>query len=82
MMGVVALMLFGLAACTAPLRDPGRVAQIAKVSSSTLDGWRYDFYRNTAYPCSISGYQTFLIATKAGHKRPGAQVRGRDRDLG
>jgi hypothetical protein len=36
------------------------------VSSTTLSGWRYDYYQDTAYPCSISGYQTFVVGTKVG----------------
>lgn len=63
MMGALALVL-GLAACAPPFSDPGEVATVSKVSSTTEDGWRYDFYRNAAYPCSISGYQTFTIATQ------------------
>lgn len=65
MVGVLALVLVGLTACQ-PLREPADVSMISKVGSSTVDGWRYDFYRNTAYPCSVSGYQTFLIATRVG----------------
>jgi hypothetical protein len=43
--------------------------------STTLDsGYRVEYYRNTAYPCSISGYQTFAIAYRdgqpAGSARP------------
>ena len=36
------------------------------VDSSTSDGWKWDHYRNLAYPCSISGYQSFVIGTKVG----------------
>jgi hypothetical protein len=49
---------------TACLIVPGDTSQITLVSSSTANGWRYDFYRNLAYPCSISGYQTFVVGTK------------------
>lgn len=64
--GSLVLVLAGLTACSAPLGDPGAVSTISRVSSTTEDGWRYDFYRNEAYPCSISGSQTFLIATRVG----------------
>lgn len=60
-----ALALAALTACM-PLAAAGRTSSIAMVSSTTADGWRYDFYRNRAYPCSISGYQTFAIGTKVG----------------
>lgn len=49
-----------------PVAEPGTTDQISLVSSTTVDGWRYRHYRNLAYPCSISGYQTFTIATKVG----------------
>ncbi|HXH57568.1 DUF4214 domain-containing protein [Iamia sp.] len=64
MVAVLALVLAALAACELPLEEPGETSTISRVSSTTADGWRYDFYRNTAYPCSISGYQTFMIATR------------------
>ena len=51
---------------TACLVLPGDTSQITLVSSSTVNGWKYDFYRNMAYPCSISGYQTFVVGTKVG----------------
>ena len=54
------------AACTLPLSTPGSTTAIQFVSTSTTDGWKYDYYRNTAYPCAISGYQTFVIGTKVG----------------
>ncbi len=53
-------------ATTACLVLPGDTSHIALVSSSTVNGWKYDFYRNSAYPCSISGYQTFVVGTKVG----------------
>lgn len=63
--GLVALAVvaLGLSAC---IDVPGDTSHIALVSTTTKDGWRYDFYRNTAYPCSISGYQTFVIGTRLG----------------
>ncbi|MBA3281148.1 MAG: hypothetical protein H0U29_02860 [Acidimicrobiia bacterium] len=54
------------AACTPSLQSPGKTSKISLVSSTTSNGYRFDFYRNTAYPCSISGYQTFTIATRVG----------------
>lgn len=60
---IVALVV-GL--CSACIIAPGDTSKISLVSSTTVNGWRYDFYRNLAYPCSISGYQTFVIGTKVG----------------
>jgi len=60
---VVLVLAVGLAGC---LGTPGTTDQIALVSTRTVNGWKYDYYRNTAYPCSISGYQTFAIGTKVG----------------
>jgi hypothetical protein len=45
---------------------PGNTSQISLVSTSSSGGWTFSYYQNTAYPCSISGYQTFTIATKNG----------------
>ena len=60
---VVTLCAGVLASCVA---TPGRTDLIEAVSSTTSGGWRYDYYRNDAYPCAVSGYQTFVIATKVG----------------
>ncbi|MGI8939947.1 MAG: DUF4214 domain-containing protein [Iamia sp.] len=49
-----------------PVGTPGDTSRITLVSSSTVDGWRYDQYRNPAYPCSVSGENTFTIATRLG----------------
>ena len=46
--------------------QPGDTSQIQLVSQTTTGGWRYQFFRNLAYGCSISGYQTFVIGTKVG----------------
>ena len=54
-----------LAGC-APLKSAGKTDQIQFVASSTSGGWKWDHYRNLAYPCSISGYQSFVIGTKVG----------------
>jgi hypothetical protein len=44
----------------------GDTSKIVKVSSVTQDGYVWDYYRNTAYPCAVSGYQTFVIGRKVG----------------
>lgn len=65
----VSVALIGLlvaAGLTGCLAAPGRTDQIVKIASVTQDGWQYDQYRNLAYPCAISGYQTFVIGTKVG----------------
>ncbi len=59
----MALVAAGLTGCIA---TPGDTSQIQLVSSTTSNGWRYDFYRNNAYHCAISGYQTFVIGTQVG----------------
>lgn len=53
----------GLTGC---LATPGDVSLIQYVSTTTVDGWRYDYYRNLAYPCAVSGYQTFLVGRRVG----------------
>lgn len=63
----------GLAACEPPLTDPGKTDRIHLVSSATVDGWRFDYYVDEAYPCSISGYQTFTIGTRVGSSPTTAQ---------
>jgi hypothetical protein len=54
------------AVAAAPIGSPGKTSQIRKVSSTTADGWRFDSYENPAYPCSVSGENTFTIATRLG----------------
>ena len=61
----VALALAALTGCH-PVGEAGKTDQIEFVSSTTTDGYKFDLYRNLAYPCSISGYQTFVIGTKVG----------------
>jgi len=46
--------------------DPGSTDRISLVASRVQDGWRYDQYRNPAYPCAVSGDNTFIIATALG----------------
>ena len=67
LVGVVALgaAVTLLAGCR-PLQSPASVDKIEFVGSSVVDGFKFDHYRNRAYPCSISGYQTFVIGTKVG----------------
>src|SRR5205807_322974 len=63
---VSGVVVFAVSACSPPLETPGDVSSVQLVSSSNLNGWKYDYYRNNAYPCSISGFQTFVIGTKIG----------------
>lgn len=63
------LSLVALAACIPPLAEPGKTGGIKSAGTFTEDGWRYDFYRNEAYPCAGSGFQTFVIATPVGVPR-------------
>jgi len=64
---VVALVL-ALAALTGchPVGEAGKTGRIEFVGSSVVDGYKFDQYRNLDYPCSISGYQTFVIGTEVG----------------
>jgi hypothetical protein len=61
----LALSILALAGC-APVGAPGATDRIQFVGSSESAGYKWDQYRNLAYPCSISGYQTFVIGTKIG----------------
>ena len=63
---LVGLAVLALASCAQPLESPGKTGQIQFVATSTSGGWKFDHYRNLAYPCSINGYQTFVIGTKVG----------------
>lgn len=60
---VVAMLVTG---CTPLLQSPGRTDGIEFVSTTTVGDWKYDYYRNTAYPCSVSGYHTFVVGTEVG----------------
>ena len=60
---VLAFVAMGLSAC---LSTPADTSKVRLVSTKTVDGWTYDFYRNSAYPCSIGGYQTFVIGRRVG----------------
>jgi len=59
------LAVLPLAGCV-PIQEPGKTDKIEFVGSSLVDGYKFDQYRNLSYPCSISGYQTFVIGTKLG----------------
>lgn len=67
MVFLASLLIAGTASGLEPLDAPGSVDRIEYVSSSTTPaGNHWDLYRNLAYPCSISGYQTFVVGTDAG----------------
>ncbi len=53
----------------APIEAPASTRSIELVSSTQEQGYQLDFYRNTAYECSISGHQTFLVASRIGVPR-------------
>ncbi len=53
-----------MATACVPLATPGSTSSVVFLSSTTANGWRYDAYRNDAYPCAISGSQTFVIGTR------------------
>jgi hypothetical protein len=61
----LALALAALTGCH-PVGEAGKTGRIEFVGSSVVDGYKFDQYRNLDYPCSISGYQTFVIGTKVG----------------
>lgn len=68
---LTALLLAGAgdapaAAAPPPLETPGKTANIQLVSSSEQAGYRWDFYRNLDYPCSVSGHQTFALGQRIG----------------
>ena len=69
---VLATVVGTFAACST-LQLPGKTSSIAFVSTTTSGGWRYDYYRNTAYPCAVSGYQTFVVGRKIGSSDASAQ---------
>jgi hypothetical protein len=65
LVALVGLMVVALS-MTACLTIAGDTSHIQFVSTSTVNGWQYDYYENMAYPCSISGFQTFVVGTKVG----------------
>ena len=62
----LAALVLVLAGCPKPLEQPGDTSAVTLIATTTQGGWVYETYRNTAYPCSISGYQTFTVATRVG----------------
>jgi hypothetical protein len=48
-----------------PLSTPGDTSRIELVGTAIEQGYHIYYYRNLAYPCSISGYQTFVIAYRS-----------------
>jgi hypothetical protein len=69
----LAMLTMATAACALPLSTPGTTTSIQFVGTASVGGWRYDYYRNTTYPCSVSGYQTFVIGTKVGSSSTATQ---------
>jgi hypothetical protein len=65
LVAALALALAVLTGCH-PVGEAGKTDRIEFVGTTTVDGYKFDQYRNLAYPCSISGYQTFVIGTKVG----------------
>lgn len=53
----------GLSAC---LPQAGATDRITKLETRVIGDWTYDYYVNEAYPCAVSGYQTFVIGTRTG----------------
>jgi hypothetical protein len=49
-----------------PVAAVADTSQVQVAETVTQGGWTFTRYRNRAYPCSISGYQTFVIGTKVG----------------
>lgn len=47
---------------------PGLTSQIVKMSvfDDEAAGWSYTYYENRSYPCALSGYYSFTIATPLG----------------
>ncbi|CAN5415201.1 hypothetical protein BH10ACT3_BH10ACT3_11180 [soil metagenome] len=61
------LATFAIIGACAPVVPGGPVPPgMALVSSTSQGGWQYDYYRNGDRPCAVSGYQTFVVATRVG----------------
>jgi hypothetical protein len=71
-LAVVALLAIIGSACL-PISTPGDTSGIQLVSTTTQNGWKYDFYRDVRYACAVSGFQTFVVGTKVG-SNPGASA--------
>lgn len=63
---ILSLTLASLLTLTGCLNIPGDTSQVVLVSETDANGWHYQYFENRAYPCSISGYQTFVLGTKHG----------------
>jgi hypothetical protein len=61
---IVSIGLVG--SCTPPNQPEPPRSGIEPAGSSSDGTWRYDFYVNHDAPCSESGEQTFLVATREG----------------
>lgn len=66
LLSLVALGALAAAGLTSCLATQGDTSQIVKIDSVTQAGYVWDYYRNEAYPCSVSGYQTFVVGRKVG----------------
>jgi len=51
----------GVPLSTAPVTN-----QMAIIDTDTNGGYNWTYYRNEAYPCSVSGNQTFILGQKVG----------------
>ncbi len=60
------MSLLGLVVLAGCLSAPGSTTEVEHTATVHQGGWTYEVYRNRAYPCSLSGYQTFAIGTKDG----------------
>jgi hypothetical protein len=69
----VGLVMVCMAGC-ATVGTPGATDKVEYVGTQVVGDYSFDLYRNRSYPCSISGYQTFVLGTKVGSdpnaKRP------------
>jgi hypothetical protein len=62
LIGILAVLV---TACV-PLNEPADTTRVQPLGTAAADGWTFTTYRNLAYPCSISGFQTFVIGTRDG----------------
>ena len=65
---VIALLATSLVAalCSACLATPGDTSKIAFVSSTTVNGWKYDFYRNRRIPAASAATRRSWWAPRSG----------------
>lgn len=54
-----------LASC-ATVATPGDTAGVEVLEVRTVGGYRFTQYVNRAYPCSVSGHQTFTVVERSG----------------